>query len=103
MGMGVVVKLKTLQWNIGGAKIRRKEADPTLAASYQEEGFDYIAALIQKYQPDIITLQETHATKGSSQVEQLSTLTGLPYWHNDIYAESHLEEGQKLGLGILSR
>lgn len=95
--------IKTLQWNIGGAKIRRADADLKSELSYIHEGLDYIAQVIQKHSPDIVTFQETHADKHRIQLEELAKKTSFPYWANDNYADSHVEIGQKLGLGIISQ
>lgn len=95
--------IKSLQWNIGGGIIRNKEDDPFVDNSYHVSNLNYIADFIKKLDPDLITLQETHASSELIQAELLSRLTGLHYWVNDAYDHSHLEAGQRLGQAILSK
>lgn len=99
----VTMKLKTIQWNIGGGKLVVSGADPTLLSSYVIDGLDSIIALLQEHQPDIITLQETHSANGHSQPETIAKALGYPNWYNDEYADSHIEAGQRLGQGIVSK
>ncbi len=100
--------LKTLQWNINGAKIRTADSDPTkgpgsIKPSYIHEGFDYIVSKIQEYDVDVITLQETHADDTIIQAQVIAEKLGFPYWTNDRYEESHLEKGQGLCQSIISK
>lgn len=93
-----------MQWNIGGGRIRKQDADPTDVRSYNEESIDYLAYIATKHNPDIITLQETHQSHdGSNQAEALADKIGLSFWRNDIHDESHIEKGQWFGQAILSR
>jgi len=43
------MKITTIQWNIGGGKIRSKEANPASMDSYDQEGLDYICQILEKY------------------------------------------------------
>lgn len=97
------MKLTTLQWNIGGGKIRTADSDPTNESSYTKEDLPYIADVIKKYSPDIVTLQESHTDDKTSQAEQLSRLTDLQYWVNNAYDHSHLTDGQELSQSVLSK
>ncbi len=97
------MKIKTIQWNIGGGKTRRTENDPLLDESYIDDGILCIIETIKKHSPDIIFLQETHHGRALNQVRAISELTGLPFYFSDIYDHSHLERGQDLGQGIISR
>lgn len=97
------MKLTSVQWNIGGGKIRDAESDPTLPASYSLDGLGHIAETLRDINPDIITLQETHAANGTSQPQVLAEQLGYSYWANDEYADSHVEDGFRLGQGIISR
>jgi len=99
------MELKTLQWNIGGGRLRDLEANPTAFFSYAhgEENLEAIAEIIKMAEVDIVTFQETHAKGERVQAKQLSELTGLVYYVNDVYDKSHLETGQELGQAILSR
>jgi endonuclease/exonuclease/phosphatase family metal-dependent hydrolase len=95
--------VKTVQWNIGGGKLLTEGADPLLLSSYRQDGLDAIIALLREINPDIITLQETHAADGHNQPETIAKALGYAGWVNDEWAESHVEEGQKLGQGIITR
>ena len=71
------MKIRTLQWNIGGGKIRDINSDPTkeidsVISSYSEEGLDYIITNIKELNVDIITLQETHSDKNTIQAEVIA-------------------------------
>lgn len=94
------MKLKTLQWNIGGGKIRDiNDVD----SPYQLEGVEYIIQELSKHNPDIITLQETHQSIGYDQTKIIAERLGYRYFINDVYDESHVEKGQELGQAILSK
>lgn len=102
------MKLKTLQWNINGAKIRTSDSDPTkgpgsIKPSYIHKGFDYILEKIKEYDADVITLQETHADDTKIQAEIIAQKLGFPYWINDRYEDSHLEQGQGLCQSVISK
>ncbi len=96
------MKLTTLQWNIGGGRIREPGAEPTDPTSYHKEDLSYIIDTIKKLNPDIITLQETHADNRSIQAKQIAEQIGY-FSHNDTYADSHLADNQQLGQAIISR
>lgn len=93
--------IKTLQWNIGGGKIRNTDAPAE--GPYDVDGVDHIVELLKKHNPDIITLQETHADNKIIQAEIIAKEIGLPYSTNDVYDKSHIEDGQGLGQAIISR
>jgi endonuclease/exonuclease/phosphatase family metal-dependent hydrolase len=97
------MKLKTLTWNIGGGKLLREGADPTLLASYTDEGVDEIARFLAAENPDIITLQETHRNAENDQVAYIAEKLGYAYFFHDSTSESHIDENQRLGHGIISR
>lgn len=100
------MKITTLQWNIGGGTLLRPNADPALLAAHEQAGQDGMTAiidLIRRYHPDIITLQETHANGSDSQPKQIAEALGYATWVNHVYADSHVEAGQQLGQGIVSR
>ena len=95
--------LKTLHWNIGGAKIRSKDQDPLAAESYKQDGLAHISEVIAQYKPDIVTLVETHANEALVQAEVLAVKAGLPHFRNESYADSHVEAGHRLGFAVISR
>src|SRR3989344_2982358 len=93
--------VKTIQWNIGGGKIR-KENDPP-GGPYADDGIAHIQQILEKYNADIITFQETHADDKIVQAEIIAKDINLSYTANDIYDKSHIEDGQGLGQAIISR
>lgn len=96
------MKIKTVQWNIGGGYTRNQNSDPRLASSYSKENLDHIIELLQKENPDIITLQEIHEG-GVSQTKMIAETLGLKCYVADSYDNSHLKEGCKISLAIISR
>ena len=97
------MKIKTLQWNIGGGRICKEEGDSALPASYTENGLDSIVEIIKHEQPDVITLQETHESPDYCQTRIIAESIGYSYWVNDSYDESFIEKGQRIGQGIISK
>jgi endonuclease/exonuclease/phosphatase family metal-dependent hydrolase len=97
------MQLTTVQWNIGGGKILAPGADPTKMASYSEDGLDYVVDYLKTVTPDIITLQEIHINDSLNQAEYIAEKLGMSYWVSDAFADSHIEEGQKLGQAIISK
>jgi endonuclease/exonuclease/phosphatase (EEP) superfamily protein YafD len=95
--------LKTLQWNIGGGQIRKPDDDPMASLAYCNEDFDAILKTIKQYDPDIITLQESHTDANGSQAQIISREMGFPYFANDVYAPSHLKDGQGLSQAVICR
>lgn len=97
------MKLKTLQWNIGGGKIRGSDSDIVLDTSYSLDGVDYIISKLKDFDADIVTLQESHAKGDNIQAEYIAREAGYRYWINDEYDDSHVEKGQRLCQSILSK
>jgi len=96
------MKIKTLQWNIGGGKIRKQGSDAKNCDSYSVDGITYISEIIQQYNPDIVTLQEVHVGT-INQAKEIAKKTGMPFYIVDSYDDSHLEKNQKLSQAIISR
>lgn len=94
---------KTIQWNIGGGKIREAVADAAVSKNYLHDGLDHISEIIKKYNPDVVFLQEVHSNERFSQTQILSKKIKLNYYFDDVYDQSHLEDEQKLGQAIISR
>lgn len=98
------MKIKTIQWNIGGGKIRSEKSDADKDESYKFENFDYIKNTLYRYKPDIIFLQEIHGTEiDNNQAKSLSNNLDLPFYTVAFYDKSHLDEKKKLGEAIISR
>lgn len=97
------MKLKTIQWNIGGGRIRTNEELPGDYEAYELDGMKYIGDLLERYSPDIVFLQKTHQNDSVSQVRELADALGHKFFFNDIYADSHIKDGFGLGQGIISK
>lgn len=97
--------IKTVQWNIGGGKTRPPEADPLAFDLYTQDGLGYIIGFLHARNPDIITLNETHANGDYNQTQIIAETLGYDegHWTNHSYADSHIKEGFRLGQGIISR
>lgn len=97
------MELKTVTWNIGGGKLLKQGEDPTLMASYTEEGLDDIVAKLTEIEPDVITLQEVEGSEATNQIAYIAERIGLPYFFYDPTSESHIDTSQSLGNGIISK
>lgn len=97
------MEIKTVTWNIGGGKLLEKGADPTLLASYTEDGLDSIVELLEAEQPDIVTLQEVQQKKGYDQVEIIAKKLGYAHYFHDITSDSHIDTDCTLGHAVISK
>lgn len=97
------MQLVTVQWNIGGGKVRAENSAIDVLASYNGDGLVEIIKLLRNLEPHIITLQEIHSDKKSNQADIIADALGIEYVISDFYADSHIEDGQRLGQAILSR
>jgi len=97
------MKIKTLQWNIGGGWIREEKSDATKSASYSNYDLNYIVTILKSQMPDVITLQETHYNKHLNQTEVIANKLGYKYFVNDTYDNSHIDKDFKLGQAIISK
>lgn len=97
------MRISTLQWNIGGARILTPDCDPKDYDAYKQEGIEHIITVINECKPDIVTMQETHATPALVQADVIAQRTGLRYHVNNSYDRSHIEKGQDLGQAVLTR
>lgn len=97
------MKIKTVTWNIGGAKLVQEDADHTLLASYSVEGIDQIIDWLRNENPDIITLQETQKNDNNDQVATIAQKLGYKYFYHDSTSKSHIDTDHNLGHAIISR
>ena len=97
------MKLITVQWNIGGGKIRRPDDDRAGRDVYRHDGIDHIVAVLQEVDADIVTLQEVHGNDDVNQVVVLAERLGFAHDVDDFYETSHINEEYKLGHGMLSK
>ncbi len=97
------MELKTLTWNIGGAKLLSPGEDPSLLASYNVEGLADIIAKLTEIDPDIITLQEVEGSTETNQIAYIAERIGREHYFYDTTSASHIDTSQSLGNGIISR
>lgn len=94
--------IRTLQWNIGGGKVRKTDDNPIDPLSYCIDDLDSFIDLLKKHTPDIITIQESHSNKTDNQANKIADALGYKYFINDVYDSSHLEKGMSLNQAIIS-
>lgn len=97
--MIIPMKIKTLTWNIGGGKFLVGGSDPTLLSSYTTNGLSEIISYLEEKNLDIITLQEVQ----TNQLAYIAQTLGYKFTVYDITSESHIDKGEKLGNGVISR
>lgn len=97
------MQLKTVTWNIGGGKILKPDADPSLLVSYSEEGLGEIIKTLKQIDADIITLQEAQGNELTNQVAYISEQLGFGNYLYDPTSQSHIDTTQSLGCGIISK
>ena len=97
------MRLKTLQWNIGGGRIYKSDADPLDPASYSEDGIDSIIEMIRREDPDVITLQETHEAGSHCQPEIIACTLGYDFWLNHSTDQSFIDTSMRIGQAIISK
>lgn len=97
------MRFTTVQWNIGGAKIRSESSDEAQVGSYTEEGLEYVIEKLKEYGADIVTFQESHADANSIQAQQITQSLGWNSFLNDRYDQSHIDPSQSLCQSVISR
>lgn len=83
--------------------MRPADAPADHFASYTRDGLLDVITFIKAQQSDIITLQEVHGSDRLLQANEIARALGMTSVVFDVYADSHLEEGQALGQAIISR
>jgi endonuclease/exonuclease/phosphatase family metal-dependent hydrolase len=101
------MEIKTIQWNIGGGRIRRKEADATDPKSYKKDGLKWIIRFLKNLQKresfDAITFQETHENASCCQLQIIARELDFPCFINDTYNQSFIDGKYRFGQGIISK
>lgn len=97
------MKLRTVTWNIGGAKYLKDGEDPLLMDSYSVDAIPEIAKWLESVDADIITLQEAQGDENSNQVAEIAQLLGYKHYFFDAISPSHIDEGKTLGNGTISK
>jgi endonuclease/exonuclease/phosphatase family metal-dependent hydrolase len=85
-------------WNISGGFVSQN--------SIGDEGFENIQHYIDELKhirPEIICLQEAHASDKVSQPQQIADALGLEYVVSEAPSESHLKDGERLSISIISK
>ena len=96
-------RLKTLQWNIGGGRVCKSDADPLDPASYSGDGMDSIIEIIRREDPDVITLQETHEAGDQCQPGIIASSLGYKFWLNHTTDGSFIDASMQIGQAVISR
>ena len=97
------MRIRTLQWNIGGGRVCKSDADPLVPASYSEDGIDSIIEMIRREDPDVITLQETHEAGSHCQPEIIACTLGYKFWLNHTTDGSFIDTTMQIGQAVISR
>lgn len=97
------MQIKTITWNVGGAKELEAGKDPLLMSSYNVDAVQAIADYLKQISPDIVTLQEVQGNDNGNQVEALARLMGYEYYFYEATSDSHIDVGHTLGNGIISK
>lgn len=88
--------MRVVTWNIGGGFIYLNEKNKL-------ENVNYFIKELEKIRPDIICFQEIHVSKKNNQPQIIAKKLGLKFIKTKFLAESHLKEGEKLCLSIISK
>ncbi len=91
-------KMKFVTWNIGGGYIFSE--DPT---KFDTEDINYFIEELRHLKPDVICLQEAHTSNLQNQPQFIANALGLQYVQSNVVDHSHIKEGEKLTISILSK
>jgi len=97
------MKIRTLQWNIGGGRVCHRDGDPLDPTSYTEDGIESIVELVKREDADLITLQETHEKDDHCQAEIIADGLGYKYWLNHATDRSFIDPSMLIGQAVISR
>jgi len=97
------MKIKTVSWNIGGAKTLQPGTDPGLMASYNVDAIDDIVEKLKAISPDVIAFQEIQKNDSYDQAALIASKLGYNYFINESFSWSHNEAGADLGNAIVSK
>jgi exonuclease III len=91
-------------WNLSGGRLAKSSG---LFDYEDNEQLDYFVNEIQKVNPDIICLPETHLIKdgesGESLTRRLATKLGFEFIYEAPLHPSHIDSRYMLGIGFMSR
>ncbi|MEV6412965.1 endonuclease/exonuclease/phosphatase family protein [Kribbella sp. NPDC051718] len=91
-------RLDVATWNIGGGVI---------GASHQRDAvpdLDHHVGVLTTHRPDVVCLQEAHEYDDrTGQTQELAERAGYAHWAAYALSASHLVDGARLALGMLSQ
>ncbi len=90
--------MRIATWNIGGGFIYSNLKD-----AFDLEQIEYFIDELKKISPDIVCFQEIHVSKKNDQPKIIAKALGFDYVITESIADSHLKEGEKLSISIISR
>jgi len=90
--------MRIATWNIGGGFISSDQKH-----EFDTEDISYFIDEIKKIQPDIICFQEIHVSENNDQPKMIAKALGYKSLKTEIIADSHLKDGEKLSIAIISK
>lgn len=97
-------RLTVATWNLSGGRLARS----TGLFDYEaDEQINYFVSEIQKVNPDVVCLPETHLVKegnrGKSLTHRLAEKLGFSYVYEAPLHPSHIDREYMLGIGLISQ
>jgi|GEM_PF-1723526 len=90
--------MRIATWNIGGSFVSSRSKN-----TYDREDINYFIEELKSINPDIVCFQEIHVSRDNDQSKILSDSLGLQYLATYSIADSHLKDGEKLSISIISK
>lgn len=90
--------MRIATWNIGGGFI---SSDKT--HEYNKENIHYFIETLKSIRPDIVCFQEIHVSEQNDQPQIIANFLGFQYITTHAEVDSHLKDGEKLSISIISR
>jgi len=90
--------MRIATWNIGGGFISSSQKH-----KFDLENIDYFINELQKIKPDIVCFQEIHVSENNNQPKMIAEALGFEFAEFESIADSHLKDGEKLSIAIISK
>lgn len=90
--------MRIATWNIGGGFIYSSQKH-----EFDLEKVEYFINELKSIKPDIVCFQEIHVSKDNNQPKIFANALGFRYLKTESIADSHLKDGEKLSISIISR
>ena len=90
--------MRIATWNIGGGFISSYQKQ-----EYDLENIDYFIDELKHINPDIVCFQEIHVSEKKDQPNIIAGALGFKFVKTESIADSHLKDGEKLSISIISR